>query len=155
MRTRNAYGTILMQFPFFMPETPDEAPKPIPEGEASDAAKKPTKVEAMWNDLSEETKRQLMTWSCLQARERRIQRQRRGEPTPLADPLPPPIDDREPAPPVDGAALRRLASDEEMREEEIDGLFALIGKHRIWYDTFHRLLREETHGKGQQQGEIS
>jgi len=143
---------------FSMPETPemfDHIPEPSPEREAVKLPEKPTRKETTWSDLSEEAKRQLRVWSCLQARDRRIQRQLQGEPTPPTDPLPPPLYDPEPAPPVDIAALRRLVSDEEMIEEEINALFGLINKHRIWYDTYHQLLRQETKRRLRQQGIIS
>lgn len=107
-----------------------------------------TKKEVSWEDLSQETRRQLYLWGTERKRQRRA-----GEPGSL-DPLPPPIDDGMPAPPVELDALRLLASDAEMPDDEVNRLYRLIDIHRSWYDTYHQLLRENMNrrNEGQQPG---
>jgi hypothetical protein len=127
-----------------MNESSEKDGKPIPEREAPEGPGKSIEHEMTWKDVSQlpvdqqrAIYRRLFETSC----ERR--RQLRAEGSQARDPLPPPIDDSKPAPAVEMEALQRLVSDEEMPPGEVDRLFSFIDQHRIWYDTYHKLLDEE------------
>jgi hypothetical protein len=137
LRRSDADGMIVIPYPRpGMPETADAFPERPSDAELPASSAGLRKKDVTWKDVDEETKRQVYLLLLEHARERRLRGELRCD-----DDLPPPIDDREPAPPVDLNALARLASDEDMPQDEIDRLYALIDAHRSWYDAYERIRR--------------